>query len=269
DALPIFDTHPDGLRTLLQAYIQSGRMPEAGNLAAKLAHVHNDVTAIVEYANALVSAGRFDEMLQVYRQHSDRLLAGDSAKVLESLHSAIGHVRENPTALEALLELLQKAGDTTHITEVYELLAHGYVQSGELEKARDYYLKLTQLEPQNQLHTRNYQQVLARLGGTTTSARLITAEEGAVLVDELEAAVCCRTLESIYHDAGHPDDAHRYGEIAGKYEERAGLAVEPAVEVEAASAAVTAPSSLAAPAPAPAASGLFWHDPAATKSHDT
>src|SRR5207302_1321491 len=36
-----------------------------------------------------------------------------------------------------------------------------------------------------------------------------------------------------------------------------------------ASAAVTAPSSLAAPAPAPAASGLFWHDPAATKSHDT
>src|SRR5438128_2471441 len=157
------------------------------SLAAKLAPVHNDVTAIVEYANALVSAGRFDEMLQVYRQHSDRLLAGDSAKVLESLHSAIGHVRENPTALEALLELLQKAGDTTHITEVYELLAHGYVQSGELEKARDYYLKLTQLEPQNQLHTRNYQQVLARLGGTTSSARLITAEEGAVLVDELEA----------------------------------------------------------------------------------
>src|SRR5207249_7721868 len=83
--------------------------------------------------------------------------------------------------------LLQKAGDTTHITEVYELLAHGYVQSGELEKARDYYLKLTQLEPQNQLHTRNYQQVLARLGGTTTSSHLITAEEGAVLVDELEA----------------------------------------------------------------------------------
>ncbi len=41
------------------------------------------------------------------------------------------------------------------------------------------------------------------------------------------------------------------------------------MEVEAASAAVTAPSSLAAPAPAPAASGLFWHDPAATKSHDT
>src|SRR5262249_60594725 len=50
-----------------------------------------------------------------------------------------------------------------------------------------YYLKLTQVEPQNQLHTRNYEQVLARLGGKTSSTNLITAEEGAVLVDELEA----------------------------------------------------------------------------------
>ncbi|HEV2713863.1 MAG TPA: tetratricopeptide repeat protein, partial [Terriglobales bacterium] len=331
------DTHPEGLRSLMRAYIQSGRFPEAGNLAAKLLNVHNDAIAVTEYANALVSAGRFEEMLQLYRQHSDRLLAGDSAKVLESLHSAIGHVRENPAALEALLELLQKAGDTTHITEVYELLAHGYVQSGELEKARDYYLKLTQLEPQNQLHTRNYQQVLARLGGAPSSSRLITPEEGAVLVDELEAtapfidqrypdeialairaaltdaelfvsynmpakalgplmsalpkaprdlrlnqrlaalhtrasrfaeaAVCSRTLESIYHDAGHPDEATRYGELAGKYEERAALAAEPEVEVEVASAAA-APSASTAPAPAAPASGLFWHTPATNKSQE-
>jgi len=43
-----------------------------------------------------------------------------------------------------------------------------------------------------------------------------------------EAAVCTRTLESIYHDAGHPDEASRYGELASKYEERAaGAAAEP------------------------------------------
>ena len=72
------------------------------------------------------------------------------------------------------------------MTEVYELLAHGYMQAGELEKARDYYLKLTQLEPENQLHARNYQQVAGRLG-TPSSSHLITPEEGAVMVDELEA----------------------------------------------------------------------------------
>ena len=293
------DSHPDGLRTLLQAYLQTGRLPEAGPLAAKLFSVHNDIGAILSYADALIAAGQFEDALQVYQQHSDRLLAADSGKILENLHSLIGHVREDTTALAMLLDLLHKAGDSTHLTEIYELLAHGYVQAGELEKARDYYLKLTQLEPENQLHARNYQQVIDRLG-TPSSSRLITAEEGAVLVEELEAtapfvdqrypddvalfvraaltdaelfisynmpakalgpllsalpqapsdlrvnqrlaglhtragrfteaAVCCRTLESIYHDAGYPDEATRYGELAVKYEER-GSAV-PAMHVE-------------------------------------
>ena len=291
------DSNPDGLRTLLQAYLMTGRLPEAGTLSAKLLTVHNDVSAILSYADALIAAGSAVEALQVYRQHCDRLLAADSAKILENLHSLIGPVSENPAALELVLELLNKTADTSHLTEIYELLAHAYVQSGELEKARDYYLKLTQLEPENQLHSRNYQQVLTKLG-TTSSAHLITAEEGAVLVDELEAtapfvdqryadnaalavraaltdaelfisynmpakalgpllsalplaprdqrmnqrlaalhtragrfteaAVCCRTLESIYHDAGYPDEATRYGELAAKYEERAavGLPIE-------------------------------------------
>lgn len=283
------DTHPDGLRTLLQAYLQTGRLPEAGTLAAKLLSVHNDIGAILSYADALIAAGQSEDALQVYKEHSDRLLAADSGKILENLHALIGPVRENTAALEMLLQLLNKAADNTHLTEVYELLAHGYVQAGELEKARDYYLKLTQLEPENQLHARNYQQVAGKLG-TPSGSRLITPEEGAVMVDELEAtapfidqrypddvalfvraaltdaelfisynmpakalgpllsalpqaprdlrvnqrlaalhtraarfteaAVCCRTLESIYHDAGNPDEATRYGELATKYEER-------------------------------------------------
>ena len=36
-----------------------------------------------------------------------------------------------------------------------------------------------------------------------------------------EAAVCCRNLEQLYHDAGHPDEATRYSDLADKYEERA------------------------------------------------
>jgi tetratricopeptide (TPR) repeat protein len=289
------DSNPEGLRGLFQAYLQSGRLSDAGTLATKLLSVHNDPTPIHAYADALVSAGQYEEALKIYNDNSDRLLSADEARVLESLHTIIGHVRENPAALETLLALFQKAGESTHLTEIYELLAHAYVQSGDLEKARDYYLKLTQLEPQNHLHAQNYQQVVAKLGGTTAS-RLITAEEGAVLVEELEATapfidqryddetalavraaltdaelfisynmpakalgpllsalpkasrdlrlnqrlvalhtragrfaeagVCSRTLESIYHDAGHPDEASRYAELAAKYEERASVGGE-------------------------------------------
>jgi pilus assembly protein FimV len=299
------DSNPDGLRTLMQAYLRANRVTDAGSLAAKLLSVHNDVSAVLSYADALIAAGQFEEALQVYEQNCERLLAADSGKVLETLHSVIGHVRENTAALEKLLSVLQKAGDTTHFGEIYELLAHASVQSGELEKARDYYLKLTQLEPENQLHARNYQQVLGKLGTSASGVHLITAEEGAVLVDELEAtapfvdqryaddvalairaaltdaelfisynmpakalapllsalpqaprdlrmnqklaalhtragrfteaAVCCRTLEGIYHEAGFPDEASRYGDLASKYEDRAGTTPVAMPEVQLAS----------------------------------
>ena len=284
------DTHPEGLRALMQAYLQGGRLPEAGTLAAKLCTIHGDTSAIVGYADALLASGNYTEVLQVYQLYSDRLLSTDSTKVVEILHALIGHMRENVPALEAILDLSQKAGDSSHMTEIYELLGHACVHSGNLEKARDNYLKLTQLEPQNQLHTRNYQQILAKLGGGAPGTRFITPEEGAVLVEELEAtapfidqrypdeialavraaltdaelfvsynmpakalgplmsalpkaprdlrinqrlaalhtragrfseaAVCCRSLEQLYHDAGHPDEASRYKDLADKYDER-------------------------------------------------
>ena len=200
----------------------------------------------------------------------------------------IGPLSESIVSLESILQLLGGAGDKSHDAEICELLAHASVQSGELEKARDYYAELIELEPQNALHAQSYQQVVNRLGGRSSG---ITAEEGAVLVDELEtsapfieqtyddgvalavraaitdadlflsynmpekaltpllsvlpqaprdlrlnqklaalhtrasrfaeAAVCCHTLESLYHDAGHPGEASRYGELASKYEARA------------------------------------------------
>src|SRR5207247_4420263 len=45
-----------------------------------------------------------------------------------------------------------------------------------------------------------------------------------------EAAVCCRTLASIYHEAGHVDEAARYGELAGKSEGRGSIGITPTRE---------------------------------------
>ena len=124
------DSHPDGLRALMQAYLQSGRLPEAGTLAAKLCTVHNDIGR--DYRLRRRAHRRQATMPRSCRFTSniaDRLVATDSGKVLESLHALIGHMRENVPALEVLLDLSQKAGDTTHITELYELLAHACVQA--------------------------------------------------------------------------------------------------------------------------------------------
>jgi pilus assembly protein FimV len=299
--VPDLDSNPEGLRDLLNAYLKTGRLSDAGTLATKLQAVHNDLSAISTLADALMQAGQFENALQIYDQHADRLLAENSEKVLKSLHSIIGHVRDNPASLEKLLDLFQKAGETTHITEVIELLAHASVQSGDLMRARDLYQKLTSMEPGNPLHMTNYQQVVSQMGGAS-GTKLISAEEAAVIVDELEATapavhqhysdavalavrsaltdaelfisynmpakalgpllaalpqapsdlrlnqrlaalhtrasrfaeagVCCRTLQSIYSEAGYPDEAARYGDLAHRYEERSAVPTPDAVAVQ-------------------------------------
>jgi tetratricopeptide (TPR) repeat protein len=314
------DSNPEGLRDLLKAYLQTGRLSDAGTIANKLLTVHNDLSAISNFADALMQAGQYENALQLYDQHADRLLAENSQKVLEHLHSIIGHVRENPASLEKLLELFHKAGETTHVSEVTELLAHASVQSGDLARARDLYQKLATIEPQNPLHMQNYQQVVGQLGGTS-GTKLITAAEAAVIVDELEAtapalhqhysdevalairsaltdaelfisynmpakalgplvaalpqapndlrlnqrlaalhtraerfaeaAVCCRTLQNLYSDAGYPDEATRYGELADRYDERSATPAVPVAQEEA-PIEIHAPAAATSPWPAAA-----------------
>jgi len=283
------DSHPDGLKDLLKAYLQAGQLSEAGTVANKLLTVHNDLPAISSFADALMQAGQYETALQVFDQHAERLLAENSDKVLESLHTIIGHVRDNPDSLQKLLDLFHKAGENTHVSEVIELLAHASVQSGDLSRARDLYQKLATVEPQNPLHMQNYQQVVGQLGGTSGS-KMITPDEAVVLIDDLEAtapsvhqhytdeialsvrsaltdaelfisynmpakalgplvgalplaptdlrlnqrlaalhtragrfaeaALCCRTLQSVYSEAEYPEEATRYRELADRYEER-------------------------------------------------
>jgi tetratricopeptide (TPR) repeat protein len=180
------DHHPDGLRDLLRAYLQTGRLGEAGAVAARLLSAHNDVEGIFSYIDALVQSGGHEEALQVIDRHSDRLLAENSVKVLETLRSVISPVSGNPAALEKLVELFHRAGDQSHINEVNELLAHASVQSGDLARARDLYQQLAEQEPQNSMHMQNYQQVVGMMGGSSGS-KLLTVEEGIVLIEELEA----------------------------------------------------------------------------------
>jgi hypothetical protein len=45
-----------------------------------------------------------------------------------------------------------------------------------------------------------------------------------------EAAVCCHTLQTVYSDAGYPEEATRYGELAQRYEQRSATAMAAAAE---------------------------------------
>ncbi len=321
------DSHPEGLRDLLKAYLQSGELAKATPLAEKLLTVHNDPEGLFLLAEAAARFNHPGEALEIYSKHADRMLATDSAKLLSNLHTMIAQVRDDAGALEILMDLLKKAGESTHVNEVVELLAHASVKGGNLERARELYEVLAKSEPQNAIHMQNYQQVADRMTGSSPSApsNLITAEEGALIVEELEAtapvvdqsyaddiaiavrsavteadlflsynlpekalaplmtalpqapqdvrlnqrlavlhtrskrfreaAVCCRTLETAYHDGGYPDEAIRYGELAARYEhsaESSGQIARPEAAAAAAAGASAQSEGMAAAWPAPA-----------------
>jgi tetratricopeptide (TPR) repeat protein len=336
------DSHPDGLRDLLKAYLQIGPLTKAVPIAEKLLTVHNDAEGLFLLAEGCARLGEYREALDVYTRHADRLLATDSTKLLASLHTMITHVRDDSEALDSLLSLLNKAGETTHINEVVELLAHSLVKDGNLTRARELYRVLATTEPQNQLHLQNYQQVSGRIDGVSPAVT-ITAEEGTVIIEELEAtapvidqaysdeiaialrsaitdadlflsynlpekaiapllgalpqapqdvrlnqrlaalhtrfqhfteaAVCCRTLESVFHDAGFPDEAVRYAELAARYEHSAVVPLTASAPPAAASAswpavthAASAHETSAAAPPEFAVQELAVHSP--LEAHD-
>jgi hypothetical protein len=188
------------------------------------------------------------------------------------------------------------------------------------------------MEPGNPLHMSNYQQVVGQIGGDS-GITLISTEEAAVMVDELEttapavhqhysdavalavrsaltdaelfisynmpakalgplmaalpqaptdlrlnqrlatlhtraarfaeAGVCCRTLQNVYSEAGYPEEATRYGQLADRYRERSGVPAltdsvvepiapreEPDGEEISVAAAASAPWPAAPPQPA-------------------
>jgi tetratricopeptide (TPR) repeat protein len=330
------DSHPEGLRDLLKAYLQVGNLTKAAPIAEKLLTVHNDPEGLFLLGEGCGRLGQYQEALTVYTRHADRLLATDSSKLLAMLHAMIAKVRDDSVALEALLRLLNKAGESTHVNEVTELLAHALVEDGNLGRARELYQTLATTEPQNALHLRNHQQVVERMVGESP-AEGITAEEAAVIIEELEATapvvdqpyadevalavrsavtdadlflsynlpdkaivpllaalprapqdarlnqrlaalhnrfrrfteagVCCRTLESLYRDAGYPDEAVRYGELAARYEKNAEAAPEisgstpagaSAMGVEPANAMAAAASAGSAPATGAAGAATPW-----------
>lgn len=187
EKIPDLDSQPDALRAMLRAQLQLGHSAEALPIASKLLNVHNDLSGVVISGDHLMAAGEHEAALRLYDQYAERLLANDRDGLLAKVSSAPAHLTNNPAALELVLKLYRKAGDTVHLAEIMELLAHALVQAGELVRARDLYHQLAALEPENPQHVQNYKQVSIKLGDDAAS-RPLTADEGAqaLMVDELE-----------------------------------------------------------------------------------
>src|SRR5579872_367781 len=185
--VPDIDSRPEALRALLHAKLQSGLAEGTEPLAVKLFTVHQDLTGLAALAEWQATHHQEEAALTLYDQYADWFFSHGPSSLVGTLYPLISRIRNNPPALERMLRLLQKAGDTSHLNEVMELLAHAKVQSGEFALARDFYKELSELEPENPLHVQNYKQMLAKLGEDSISRPMSEEESGqALMVEELE-----------------------------------------------------------------------------------
>ncbi|HEY6348811.1 MAG TPA: tetratricopeptide repeat protein [Candidatus Angelobacter sp.] len=187
EQVPDLDSRPDGLRALLRAKLQSGVVEGNEALAIKLFTVHQDLGGITALTEWMVAHNHVEDALKLYDQYAERFFSRGPSALIDTLYPLIARIRNNPFALERMLRLLQKAGDTSHLNEVMELLAHARVQTGDFGEARDLYKQLSELEPENPLHVQNYRQMQAKLGEDPMNRMLTAAESNqALMVEELE-----------------------------------------------------------------------------------
>ncbi len=188
--LPDLDSRPEALRPLLQAYISSGEFEKAEPIVDKLVSAHNDSSAITSYSESLLAANRSDLAVTLYEKYADKFLAENKQQFLDKLTALVSKIKDSEASLQSMLALLRRSDAPAHaIREVQELLAHTYVQHGELQAAADLYQELAQAEPENPLHEQNYKQVISRMGVDSATRELSTEEAGqALMVDELESA---------------------------------------------------------------------------------
>jgi tetratricopeptide (TPR) repeat protein len=184
------DSRPDGLRALLRARLQSGSAEGVEAVAEKLLNRHKDSTGLTTLAQWYATNDQVENALRLYETHVERLFAGNAAALQEALNPLTARARENPAALAILHRLMNQSGqpiDHAQNAEAIELQAHAAAQKGDFAQARDLYKQLTEMEPENALHSQNHRQMLAKLG-EDSATRILTPEEAAqaFMVEELD-----------------------------------------------------------------------------------
>ena len=166
EAIPDLDSRDDALRNLVECNLQTGNVDGAEVAARKLMKVHHSAEGVVKVAGRLYKENETLRTIALYNEFCTEALAQDKEDVLAHLHGAVSRVRNNPEALQTLYTLFQRAGENSMLAEVLELLAHAAVQNNQLERARDAYRELLELEPDNASHAQGYRQVCALLGSS-------------------------------------------------------------------------------------------------------
>lgn len=175
------------LNWLFHAYLKKGRLSEAREVATRLFDEHEDFAGLAQVCEGQLTEGNWDGALEIYRGAADRLVAQRShSSLIDGLQKILSSEPSHIGALELLWKVRQQAGERGEAEEAGELLAHAYATHNEMEKARDLYTELVQMEPENQELPKLLRQVEAKLSGAEV-AQPVPAPPIPTMIADLEA----------------------------------------------------------------------------------
>ena len=162
------DSKPDGLRDLLKAYLQTGQLSEAGTIANKLLTVHNDLTAISSFADALMQAGQYENCSAGLRP-ARRATAGGELRqgARQPAHDHRPRARQSRLPAEAARPVQQGRRDHARQRSHANCWLMPASSPAICLAPATFTRSWRTIEPQNPLHMQNYQQVVSQLGGTS------------------------------------------------------------------------------------------------------
>ena len=164
-SIPSPSSNKGALNWLFHAYMKQGDSAKAREIATQLLDLHSDFAGLGQVCEKLLEDGQAEEALAIYQtawehpaaQESPGALADGLKKILTSQPSHAG-------VLDLLWRVHQRAGNRGEAQEIGEALAHRYVTSGEVEKAREICAELVEMAPDNQEFRQLLRQVDSRLG---------------------------------------------------------------------------------------------------------
>ena len=151
---PELQSDPAVKRILLDSYLGMGKLPEAEKLVREVFHANpSDFAPVSTVASLLAENGDIDQAYQLLSSVADQLISQNNAV---SLMEALSLVRNKAPAHIPILELIhrvcEQTADEMDLPEVLEALGRAHEQAGDMAKAEEVYIKLTEREPENETY---------------------------------------------------------------------------------------------------------------------
>ncbi len=167
ESLPAYQSNQQALTTLFQAHKKQGNLDRAKEIAQQLIGSYDDFTTLNQFAQDLLDNQDVAGSMAIYLASAEKLQAQNRlSEIIGGLKNVLQVDAENLDALQLLWLAYRQTGEIGEGRETAERLGHAYTAAENLEKAREVFQELVQMEPDNPDNVQLLRQIDGKLGTT-------------------------------------------------------------------------------------------------------